>query len=219
MALSRRTNREIRRLAAELLYDHGREEDIPVDVDELAEYDLGIRIETRAGLHADKGIEGAIAKNLKTIYLDNELFHKNIRWRVTIAHEIAHAVLHADFIGSLECEDDQSWKVMTLEISDADNDVLEAEAQVFADALLVPDASLTLLHAQIIDELKKAGREISELSAASKVHLAGNIARQLEVTTRMVERRLSSLSLDGWGSEADNAHLLPGFRSDKESAG
>jgi len=211
LALERRTNREVRRIAAELLYKFGRKEDVPVDVDEMAEFDVDIRVETRKGLHADRGIEGAITQDLTTILIDDGLFTKNIRWRVTIAHEMAHAVLHADFIRALASDDDEAWKSANLGISGADNDVLEAEAQIFADALLVPDASLTRLHAEVIEKLKRSGREVHEVSSASKEHLAGDIARQLEVPTRMVERRLASLSLDGWGSESDDAHLRPGF--------
>jgi len=207
LALARRTNREICRIAAELLYKYGREVDVPVDVDEMAEYDVEIKVETRKGFHADRGIEGAITQDLKRIIIDDWLFNKNIRWRVTIAHEIAHA----DFIRTLAADDDEAWKATNLGISDADNDALEAEAQIFADALLVPDASLTRLHADVIERLKKTDREVRKLSPARKEHMAGDIARQLEVPTRMVERRLTSLSLDGWGTEADDPHILPGF--------
>lgn len=95
-------------------------------------------------------------------------------------------------------------------IPNADNDVLEAEVEIFSDAVLVPEASLRHIHSETLQELKKAGREIDELSPTSKEAIAGRMARKFLVSTRTLERRLTSLALKGWCSEADS-RLLDGF--------
>lgn len=100
MPLKRRPDREIQEIASDLLQKFGLDQMTEFDVDDLA-LDLGITIETRMGLHAEKGIEGTISQDLKRIYLDNDLFRNEIRWRSTVAHEIGHAVLHANFIQTL----------------------------------------------------------------------------------------------------------------------
>lgn len=203
---------EIRQIAEEFLLKFGCEDNAPVDVDELAQYDLGIDIQSRAGLHADKGIEAAISHDLKTIFIENSLFGDEKRWRSAIAHEIAHVILHAEFIGGLPCDGDQKLVEAIVSIPGAEMDIVEKEAQIFAETILVPEASLKRIHGEQLELLAKMERRIDQLSDKSKESIAGKIADVFEVGTGTVIRRLQVLELEGWQPEPDATHLLKGFR-------
>lgn len=213
MALQRRSRAVIHSMASDLLYRYGFEECAPVAVEEMAEFDRGLSIEPRAGLHADIGVQGAVSYDLTTIYIENSLWTNERLWRNAIAHEVAHIVLHGEFIRSLDGGQVDGLRAAVLGITDADNDVLEYEAEAFVDALLVPESSLRTLHDGVVEELAASGRSISELSESSKQTLAGRMARALEVPTSMVIRMLVFHKLDGWLPEPDtDTRSRPGFR-------
>lgn len=212
MALRRRSTTEIHRIAAELLYKFGFEECAPVAIEEMAEFDLHLRLEPRVGLHADKGIHGAVSYDLSTIYIEHSIWVQERAWRLAVAHEVAHIILHDEFIRSLEGPDENSLKAEVIGISTADNDVLEHEAEAFVDAIMVPEESLKRFHSEELAKLEPLGRSISELSPSSKQALAGRMARSLDVPTAMVERRLEFLGFEGWEPRAEaDTRLLPGF--------
>jgi Zn-dependent peptidase ImmA (M78 family) len=212
LALRRRGTGDIHRIAAELLFKYGFEECAPVEIEEMAEFDLGLMLVPRVGLHAEKGIHGAVSYDLSTIYIEHSIWTKERAWRLAVAHEVAHIILHGDFIRSLKGTDEDSLKAEVTGISATDNDVLEHEAEDFVDAIMVPEESLKRFHREELAKLEALDRSISELSPSSRQAIAGRMARSLDVPTAMVERRLELLGFQGWEPQADaDVRLLPGF--------
>ena len=76
--------------AKELYAEHGRRWGVPVQVRKIAEV-LGITVLDHAMEDDDSGI--LLVKGTKAIIVINERHHKN-RQRFSLAHEVAHYLLH-----------------------------------------------------------------------------------------------------------------------------
>src|SRR5437016_7880152 len=72
---------------------------IPVPVEEIAEFDLGLAITPVRELRQKFGIDGSLSLDLNEILVDEWLMERRqARYRFTLAHEIAHFVMHACFL-------------------------------------------------------------------------------------------------------------------------
>ncbi len=102
---------KIRDAAEQFRQDHIHNEDIPVNIEWHVEAAFGIAIIPVDGLHSETQIDGLISKDLKYIYVDNDLYNDDRyqgRVRFTIAHEIGHYILHYDTIQSIKCKNERN---------------------------------------------------------------------------------------------------------------
>ncbi len=69
--------------------------EVPLDVETIVEMDLCLQLRPEHGVKAKGGVEAFLFADRTTIMVDAYEFEKNTpRLRFTIAHEIAHFVLH-----------------------------------------------------------------------------------------------------------------------------
>lgn len=86
---------DLRRRAGDFLRTHHPAGEIPVPIEEIVEFHLGMDIIPVSGLHDAFEADGDIAGDLKSITVDVFVFRRRpTRYRFTLAHEVAHAVLH-----------------------------------------------------------------------------------------------------------------------------
>jgi Zn-dependent peptidase ImmA (M78 family) len=144
----------------------------PVDVEALAK-DFNIPI-----VYKDwpDDWSGAIGKDDNGFFIIVNKNHPEVRQRFTIAHEIAHYVLHCDQIGD-GIKDD--WKYRS-RVSDAD----ERAANKLAAEILMPADLLGQAAADVIGASGVASGE-----RMSEQHLA-EIAKKLKVSTTALAIRL-----------------------------
>src|SRR5207247_2640432 len=84
---------------------------IPTQIEEIAEFDLGLTITPVRGLRERFGIEGSVSLDLAEIIVDEWLMERRpARYRFTLAHEVAHVVMHAGFLAGLPVETPEDWK-------------------------------------------------------------------------------------------------------------
>jgi len=68
---------------------------IPVPIEEIAEFKLGVNIIPIPNLQKTFEVEGFISSDLQNIYVDQFiLYERPTRYRFTLAHEIGHIFLH-----------------------------------------------------------------------------------------------------------------------------
>jgi len=121
-------------------------ETIPVPMESIIEFKLGIEIIPKRGLQASCDIEAFLNNSLSTIIVDNDRYNDQRyenRLRFTYAHEIGHLILHEEIIKSMDFRDTDHWMDFYL---DQDNDSIrwcEWQASQFAGRLLVPPGILT----------------------------------------------------------------------------
>jgi len=190
---------DINKLAEDFLREHNRNEILPVDIEAIAEFDLGLNIFPFPNLQETFDIEGFISGDLEVIYVDEFIYYQRpTRYRFTLAHEIGHYVFHSDLIASFHPQSVADWGKFILAIDGETYDWLEWQAYSFAAAVLVPRVSLKQnFHNELellqpkIDFIRSKG-----LSAeSSKDYIVNAIATKLigiyDVSTGVLNKRIS----------------------------
>lgn len=160
--------------AQELLEEHGLANKVPVDINQLLnstgisaiekdfsalELRLGKREGSISGMLRSDGNNAAIFYNKRDNYR---------RQKFTIAHELAHAMLHKDYNSHIE------YRMTEDEIS---NDPTEIKANILAGELLIP--------------LKLLAKVYMELQIPSSITLA----ERFDVSVNVMEARLNYLKV------------------------
>jgi hypothetical protein len=180
---------ELERLARELLGQYfGSDIIIPVDVDLFVERVDGVDLDYWPGLRANHGIEGMIARDPKTgrlfVFIDDKLADTQpTRYRMTVAEELGHLVLHRKMIDQVHSPDDfkelqqhYRWHGM------------ERNAKRFAAAILMPGDAVTAHAARWYPQFVKAAGFGN--APAILRQLAVTLAKEFEVSTQTMEYRL-----------------------------
>lgn len=149
----------------------------PVPVDKIAK-GLGAVLQYAP---LDEELSGmAYVKDGKPIIGVNAMHHPN-RQRFTIAHEIAHLVLHREHI-SAQVHVDKAFIMKRDPVAATGTDALEIEANAFAAQLLMP-----------IDLVKQALAAESEFDDETAI---AAVAKKFKVSTAAIQNRLMSMLAD-----------------------
>lgn len=176
----------IRKAASDFLSERNRDSEIPVQVEEIAEFDLNLNIIPVNRLKADFETDGFISSCFKNLYVDQDSFEKNpSRYRFTIAHEIGHLVLHKDIFQHCKFDSIAEWKSFVSEMNAEQRDWLEYQGYVFAGCLLVPEAPLRVSFERVLGAFKSRFEEAKEK----------NIDRET-ITEYLVERIAATIALE-----------------------
>ena len=82
---------QISQRAEEFLLTYHSSKELPVPVEEIVEFKLGVDIVPIPNLQKDFEIEGFTSSDLKAIYVDQFILSERpARYRFTLAHEIGH---------------------------------------------------------------------------------------------------------------------------------
>lgn len=197
----------IRNRATEFLTRYDPSGSLPVPIEEIVELKLKLDIIPLPGLKPSHDIDAFITSNVESIFVDLYIFERRLnRYRFSLAHELAHAVLHAKIFRKLGFTDLESWRRQQDEISRDEYGRLEFQANAFAGLILVPSADLKREFQSVIALACKAGVSTINLSDDAKCMPAGKIARSFEVSTDVIIRRLEYEKL--WESGTGNSILV-----------
>lgn len=134
---------DINKRAEDFLREYKRNEILPVNIESIAEFDLGLNIFPFPNLQETFDVEGFISGDLNVIYVDEFIYYQRpARYRFTLAHEIGHYVFHSDLIASFHPQSIADWSKFILAIDEETYGWLEWQAYSFAAAVLVPRVSL-----------------------------------------------------------------------------
>ncbi len=166
--------------------------DIPVDIEHIVEQ-MGLDIVPIPGLKTAFDVDGFLTLDMTEIKVDQEIMMATeVRYRFTLAHEIAHYVLHADAFKEIQLSSVDEWFVFHTQLED---EWFEKQANWFAGALLVPKTALLMEYQTALAEARLAGADVSEMSAYSKMTVASAIAERFSVSAQVVHIRLEKLGL------------------------
>lgn len=118
---------------------------IPVPIEKIVEFDLGITIIPVSGLQREIDIEGFLSKDCDSMYIDNETYideRYEKRLRFTFAHEVGHLILHKEEIINLKLDNKDDWIKFRNNFFEDDHNWFERQAHEFAGRLLVPKGKL-----------------------------------------------------------------------------
>ncbi len=133
----------IRRIAEKILKKYYPTGTNPIDVEAIAD-SMNFDIDELDGLQ-EKGIKSIFSSDFRKIMVDKTIsLTQPEAKRLVIAHQIGHAVLHQDFMKDKK-NSVESWIHCCENMDGYSLSVMNANAQMFARMLLVPNSQLNNL--------------------------------------------------------------------------
>jgi Zn-dependent peptidase ImmA (M78 family) len=184
----------LERKSEEFLAKMGALRSIPLPIEEIIEFEMGISVIPVPGLSKLHQLHGFLSADMSRIYVDKEdMDHRLSRFRFTLAHELGHLVLHEDFYAQLKFSNSDEWKRVVNELSPRDNSFLEFHANTFAGMILVPRRELQERWTAAMDMAWDAG--FTGKDSVAQDYMISHVAKQFLVSTEVVLRRLQALKL------------------------
>lgn len=131
---------ELRTHASNFLNEYHPENTLPIPIEDIIELQLKLDIIPTPGLHNNYDIDGWLAGDLSSIYVDDYQYtHYVNRYRFTLAHEISHYVLHKNIYVST-CIREREDYIEFMKLLDESGLIgnFESEANNLAGLILVP---------------------------------------------------------------------------------
>ena len=146
---------ELESIAEQFLREQHPTLEIPVPIEEIVEFSLGLDIIPIPGLYKDFNTESWLSHNQRSIYIDlRQCQEMETRYRFSLAHEVGHLLLHADLYVGISLNSLEDWLTFQNRFDPTLRDNLEWQARSLAGRILVPAAPL-VKHAQaLLDKMK-----------------------------------------------------------------
>lgn len=176
---------------------------IPIPIEEILDCKMGVDIVPVSSLVAsddDDVPEAFVAKDATTIYVDESVYScpSPNRLRFSLAHELAHLVLHRDLIDSATFTDLDGWRLFLRTIPDEAYKWVEYQAYWFAGLFLVPADQLEREFGAVVELLNKGGVSFENLDPSSVRRVAAEIGKRFEVSWHVIHKRAKKDELQGW---------------------
>lgn len=185
------TEQAIRSKAADLLKRGSMLDDVPVKVEELVEFVLGINIVPTPGLHEQLGIDGFTSGDCKDILVEEAVFLESPnRLRFTLAHELGHRELHYSFYEGKSYYGIKGWREYLANFSQDAHKRFEWQANAFAAELLMPVNTLEPEAFRLASEYK-AGKD----DQFQWTMVAATLADRFQVSQSAMQIRIEVLRL------------------------
>lgn len=167
--------------------------EFPLDVEEIAEFDLGIEIRFCSGLldEMDSPAHIAPGNGNPIITVDADQYRQQTSYyRYSVAHEIGHYVLHGEWLDKVWrlINSASEWKEAILKRSEDDYQWLEAQAEEFASYLLAPESIFDPFIAKQISTLDQI--KISLQSDDVLPYMANPVAEFFGVSNSAAQARI-----------------------------
>lgn len=146
---------ELEAVAQRFLREQHPTEELPIPIEEIVEFNLGLDIVPLPNLYRDFRIEGWLSHDGRAIYIDErQCTEMETRYRFSLAHEVSHLLLHADLYRGVRLKSFEDWIAFQDSFDPQVRDSLEWQARSLAGRILVPTAPL-VREAQAVLELVK----------------------------------------------------------------
>jgi len=189
---------QIRQRAEDFLLRYHPSKELPVPIEEIVEFKLGVDIVPIPNLQRDFEIEGFTSSDLKTIYVDQFILSERpTRYRFTLAHEIGHIVLHKRIFKEIRISSVKSWKTFVDLVDPQDYSALEFQGYAFGGLILVPPSELKRLMEINLPDIKhfikiSKSRNIDrdQYLDYAKEKIAQELAPIFDVSTEVIVKRI-----------------------------
>lgn len=167
---------------------------IPIEIEEIVEIKLKIKIIPIPSLMNQCGVDAQITSDFKSIYVDQKNYENDTnRFRFSLAHEIGHYVLHEKFYKDLKISNFSDINDFMSAISEEEYSYLEVQANKFGNYLLLPREELKKIRQ---DKIKEVGRKHNIKNIDEKTlnaYLAGYVSPRFLVSSGAAEIALNDL--------------------------
>lgn len=169
--------------------------EIPIEIEEIIEIKLKIKIIPVPNLMNQCGMDAQITSDFSAIYVDQGNYENNTnRFRFSLAHELGHFILHKNFYKNLKITNLADILAFINEINTREYSNLETQANKFANYFLIPREELSKIRSEVIKEVSRKHniKNIDEKTLNS--YLAGYIAPKFSVSSGATEIALNDLN-------------------------
>lgn len=184
---------DLRRTTDEFLARFNSDGCVPVEIEDIATFDMGYEIRLLAGVYEDVEVHACLANGLKRIFVDETTYsHRYADARFSIAHEVGHVWLHASFYEANPIRSMQDYYRVHEALGLDAYERMEVQAQNFAGLVLVPTDALHILVRGAREAANAGGIPGDVFASESGQRFATNwIADALQVAPRVIEKRLA----------------------------
>ncbi len=181
---------DLRRAADEFLATYHPQRSIPVPIEHIIEYDFKMDVVPMPGLRVGFEIDAYLTCDLSEIRVDQSVWEsRQNRYRFSLAHELAHRILHADIFRQLSFSTVGEWRAARGQIAEREYRFIEWHANAFAGFVLVPPDKLVEQFKIGEQNLKSVGISINDAGPPAWDWLVGWLADQFGVSQQVIERR------------------------------
>jgi hypothetical protein len=182
---------DLARRADAFLQSHHPSGVVPIPIEEIVEFRYQIDIIPVPGLREAFEVDGFISSDLKAITVDQFIYERRPRrYRFTLAHELAHAVLHGRIYQAHRFRRVEDWKQFQLQMDEEDRRWLEWQAYAFAGLILVPAESLRDRYRRAIRAARNVGLSIDKAGDVARSYITDWLADRFDVSPQVIEKRL-----------------------------
>jgi len=163
---------------------------IPVPIEEIAEFSLGLNIVPIPGLQDQLEVDGFIASDFRSITVDQFVMeHREKRYRFTLAHELGHFWLHQEIFKNLTFRTIGDWKSFQQNVNAEDYGWLEYQAYAFGGLSLVPREPLASHRATCEQTIRSEGMDPK--TEAAQWYICEMLTKIFNVPSSVIEKRLA----------------------------
>jgi hypothetical protein len=182
--------RDLRRKADEFLAKFNPTGVIPVPIEEIAEFSLGLNIIPIPGLQDALEVDGFIASDFRSITVDQFVIERREwRYRFTLAHELGHLWLHQKIFEKLTFRTIEDWKSFQQNVDAENYGWLEYQAYAFGGLVLVPRKPLASHRATCEQAVKSEG--LDPKTEAAQWYVCEMLTNVFNVSRSVIEKRLA----------------------------
>jgi Zn-dependent peptidase ImmA (M78 family) len=191
----RKSNVTIEKHAADFLKKYNSDDTIPVPIEEMIEFKLGIHIVPIKDLLKEHQIDGFLSHDCKEISIDEDIYIRQTnRSRFTLAHETGHVIMHHEIIKA-KINSIEDWKLHILGAGSG-RAIYETEANIFAGSILMPTKEINrayqIARKKVVESFESLNRTVPKDNTIIP-YVASHIAKQFEVSEQAAEIRLKNL--------------------------
>ncbi len=182
---------DLRPEADEFLSEYGGEDEIPVEIEQVVEFDFDMEIIPLEGLRDAIKVDAFLTNDLTVIYVDQYAMQFiEVRYRFSLAHELGHYWLHDELYQTTEIKSVKDFQRVQESLGKGYK-WFEHQANWFAGLVLVPSASLKARFTRRVEQAKQQGlSESALLKFPFRQHLIDGMARDFNVSELTMSIRL-----------------------------
>lgn len=187
---------KIRNHANHFLKQYHPSMEIPIPIEEIAEFQMGLDIVPVPGMLKNFDVDGFTSSDLSNIYVDEFIYSNHPgRYRFTLAHEVGHIILHKEIYLKANFRNIKEWKDFINSIPEKDHGWLESHAYSFGGLVLVPREHLIKLTEFYINRIQEENISLQENWDVAWDSIAAELAKYFEVSPEVIEKRLNKDSV------------------------
>jgi Zn-dependent peptidase ImmA (M78 family) len=181
---------KLKKVAEKFLAEHHPDGSLPVPIEEIIEFKLGLDIVPVPSLQKTFEVDAFITHDLTAIHVDQFTMERRLaRYRFSLAHEVAHTVVHREVFAEIRFSNVSEWKKAICGIDRVQYQLIEQQAYALGGLLLVPPRPLCELFEEKAQEASAAGLKLCELDRPTRRSVASHIGKYFGVSAEVIDRR------------------------------